>query len=340
MSIAAALGAYEKGSCMCFLSRSRFCLSICLLGLVSTGLFVVRGQEDLSWQAKFLSKEKEEELKQKAVRQPNDAKLQFQLADAYLEAERWGDAALALERVARLKPNSAVAQYYLGLCYGYLDKKEDAVRAYQIALAAPASKSLELFGDKILISDLLQSLAEEYEALRRYDEAIETWNELFRQSPSYTQPLYRIGLIYASQGKREQTMQIADRLSANERELLLKKLSSPSAANPEDSANIPQPVPNSPAEPMTASLRPTILYRERARYTHFARVRKVQGPVVLRVIYYSDGRLGNVEVTRPLPYGLTTEAIRAVKKIRFQSALKDGKPVSVRGNVEFNFTLY
>ncbi|HMV87676.1 MAG TPA: TonB family protein [Blastocatellia bacterium] len=310
---------------------------ICLLGVISVGLFAAKAQDDTSWQAKYLPKEKEDELKQKASRQPNDAKPQFQLADAYLEADRWGDAALALERVIQLKPDSAVAHYYLGLCYEYLNRKEDAVQAFQ---KAAASRSLELFGRSILSSEPLLSLADEYEDLRRYDEAIAVLNELFRQNSSDAELLYRIGLIYAAQGKREETMKIADRLSASNRELLLKRVNAPTAATVDNNANSLQPNPNSPTEPVTASLRPTILYKERARYSHFARVRKVQGAVVLRVVYYADGRLGNVEVIRPLPYGLTTEAIRAVKKIRFQPAIKDGKPVSVRGNVEFNFTLY
>lgn len=319
---------------MCVLSRRLFCLFICLLGLISTGIV---NAQDTSWQAKYLPKEKEDELKQKAARQPNDAKSQFHLADVYLEVDRWGDAASALEQVVRLKPDSAVAHYYLGLCYGYLDRTEDAVRAYQKAATA---RSLELFGEKILSSEPLSSLAVEYENLRRYDEAIAVWNEMFRRDSLNTLPLYKIGMIKAAQGKREETMNIASRLSAGEREQLLKRLETPASKTEENGANIPQPIPNSPAEPMTASLRPTILYKERARYSHFARARKIQGPVVLRVVYYSDGRIGNVEVVRPLPYGLTTEAIRAAKKIRFQPAVKDGKPVSVRGNIEFNFTLY
>ena len=93
-------------------------------------------------------------------------------------------------------------------------------------------------------------------------------------------------------------------------------------------------------EPMSASLRPTIVYRERAKYTEEARANKIQGTVVLSVVYTFDGRITDIRVVRGLPDGLSESAIEAAKKIRFQPAVKAGQPVSVRGNIEFNFTLY
>ena len=93
-------------------------------------------------------------------------------------------------------------------------------------------------------------------------------------------------------------------------------------------------------EPMTASLRPTILYKEKAKYTEEARQNKVQGTVVLNVVFTADGRITNIKVVRGLPDGLTEKAIEAAQKIRFQPAVKAGQPVSVRGNLEFTFNLY
>lgn len=93
-------------------------------------------------------------------------------------------------------------------------------------------------------------------------------------------------------------------------------------------------------EPMSASLRPTILYKERAKYTEEARANKIQGTVLVALTYTADGRITDVKVVRGLPDGLTESAIEAAKKIRFQPAMKNGQPVSVRGQLEFNFTLY
>lgn len=93
-------------------------------------------------------------------------------------------------------------------------------------------------------------------------------------------------------------------------------------------------------QPMTANLRPTILYKEKAKYTEEARQNKVQGTVVLNVIFTADGRITQIRVVRGLPDGLTEKAIEAAQKIRFNPAVKNGSPVSVRGNLEFSFNLY
>jgi TonB family protein len=93
-------------------------------------------------------------------------------------------------------------------------------------------------------------------------------------------------------------------------------------------------------EPMTASLRPTILYREKAKYTEEARQNKIQGTVVLQVVFNVNGSISDVRVIRGLPDGLTEKAIEAAKKIRFNPAVKNGSPVSVRGSLEFTFNLY
>ena len=93
-------------------------------------------------------------------------------------------------------------------------------------------------------------------------------------------------------------------------------------------------------EPMTNSLKPTILYKEKAKYTEEARQNKIQGIVILNVVFTADGRITSIKVVRGLPDGLTEKAIEAAQKIRFQPAVKSGQPVSVRGNLEFSFNLY
>lgn len=92
--------------------------------------------------------------------------------------------------------------------------------------------------------------------------------------------------------------------------------------------------------PMKADLRPEIIYRERAKYTELARANRVQGNVALSMVYTKDGEITDIRVIRGLPDGLTLSAIKAAQVIRFKPATKDGKPVNVRGTVEYNFTLY
>ncbi len=90
--------------------------------------------------------------------------------------------------------------------------------------------------------------------------------------------------------------------------------------------------------PMTAELRPTILYKERGKYTEEALRNRIEGTVVLNVVFTAEGKIRSIRVVRGLPDGLTEKAIEAAHKIRFNPAIKDGVPVSVRGNIEFSFS--
>jgi outer membrane biosynthesis protein TonB len=95
-----------------------------------------------------------------------------------------------------------------------------------------------------------------------------------------------------------------------------------------------------PIIPMADSIRSTILYREKAKYTEEARQAKMSGTVKLQVIFRSDGALVIQRVIEYLPYGLTTKAVEAASRIRFNPVIKDGAPVSVRGSLEFDFNIY
>jgi TonB family protein len=91
---------------------------------------------------------------------------------------------------------------------------------------------------------------------------------------------------------------------------------------------------------MGPELRPTILYREKAKYTEEARLNKVEGTVVLNIVFGADGRIHDIRTVRGLPHGLTETSIEAAQKIRFHPAVQYGKPVSVRATLEYTFALY
>ena len=91
---------------------------------------------------------------------------------------------------------------------------------------------------------------------------------------------------------------------------------------------------------MSDKLKPTILYREKARYTEDARQNRIQGTVMLTVVFGADGRIRDIRTIHGLPNGLTETSIEAAQKIRFQPAFQNGKPVSVRATLEYNFALY
>ncbi len=75
-------------------------------------------------------------------------------------------------------------------------------------------------------------------------------------------------------------------------------------------------------------------------YSEEARKAKYQGTCVLWLIVGPDGRPRDVKVARSLGMGLDQKAIEAVRKWKFEPAMKDGRPVAVQINVEVNFRLY
>ena len=74
-------------------------------------------------------------------------------------------------------------------------------------------------------------------------------------------------------------------------------------------------------------------------YTDDARNHQISGTVILKVILSKTGEVINIRVVSGLPYGLTQRAIEAAKGIKFVPAMKDGKPVSMWMQLEYNFNL-
>jgi TonB family protein len=85
---------------------------------------------------------------------------------------------------------------------------------------------------------------------------------------------------------------------------------------------------------------PRALYAPDPDYSEEARRAKFQGTVVLWVVVGADGRPKDTRIQRSLGMGLDEKAIEAVRRWKFEPALKDGKPVAVQINVEMNFRLY
>jgi periplasmic protein TonB len=85
---------------------------------------------------------------------------------------------------------------------------------------------------------------------------------------------------------------------------------------------------------------PRVLYSPDPEYSDEARKAKYQGTVVLWIVVGPDGRTRDVRVVRNLGLGLDEKAIEAVRKWKFEPAMKNGQPVAVQVNVEVNFRLY
>lgn len=83
-----------------------------------------------------------------------------------------------------------------------------------------------------------------------------------------------------------------------------------------------------------------VLSKPEPTYTEAARKNQITGTVVLRAVFSSSGSVQNIHAVSGLPDGLTERAISAAKQIRFVPATKDGRPVSMWMELQYNFNLY
>ena len=93
-----------------------------------------------------------------------------------------------------------------------------------------------------------------------------------------------------------------------------------------------------PAPQVTERAR--VIAKPEPQYTEEARRNAVTGSVVLRVIFSRAGEVTNIRAVQSLPFGLTERAIAAARLIRFRPATRDGRPVNVYMQLEYNFNLY
>lgn len=83
-----------------------------------------------------------------------------------------------------------------------------------------------------------------------------------------------------------------------------------------------------------------IAYQPRAQYTTAARKKGTIGTVSLKITFGADGRIEKIVVLNGLEYGLTEEAVRVSRLIRFLPQQEDNKPVTVEKVIKYSFTIY
>ena len=86
---------------------------------------------------------------------------------------------------------------------------------------------------------------------------------------------------------------------------------------------------------------PVVVSEVKPDYTPEAKAARIEGLVVLDAVVLSDGKVGDVTVSRSLDstFGLDQQAVKAAKAWKFKPGTKDGKPVAVRISLEMTFTL-
>jgi len=85
---------------------------------------------------------------------------------------------------------------------------------------------------------------------------------------------------------------------------------------------------------------PKMMKAPAPEYSEEARQAKFSGGVELKLVADVDGCAKNIEVVKPIGYGLDEKAVEALKKWQFEPGKKSGTPVPVALQVSVEFQLY
>ena len=88
-----------------------------------------------------------------------------------------------------------------------------------------------------------------------------------------------------------------------------------------------------------ADTSPEILDKPRPEYTAEGRTMKVEGDVVIDMVFKANGTIQINHVVSGLGHGLDESAVRAAQEIKFKPAKRDGEPVDFPARVRIEFRL-
>jgi TonB family protein len=93
------------------------------------------------------------------------------------------------------------------------------------------------------------------------------------------------------------------------------------------------------AEPVVKTVPAEITFKPRPVYTDEGRQLKIEGEVLVEVVFTATGQIRILKVLQGLGHGLDESAIRAAEKIQFKPALKDGRPADFQAVLHIVFQL-
>lgn len=82
-----------------------------------------------------------------------------------------------------------------------------------------------------------------------------------------------------------------------------------------------------------------ILFKPRPDYTEEARKLRVEGEVLVHVLFKASGEISVIDIVRGLGHGLDETAMRAAQEIRFKPAMRQNQPVDSAATVHIIFQL-
>lgn len=218
-----------------------------------------------------------------------------------------------LRQAVRQNQDDAESWHHLGLALAAKGKKDDARKALEKAFALrdnfiwpkPPMRTSSKERPDLTYAQRKARRTEVAAALHGLIETLEKYIEL---KPKQSD-LWRMRL---------ESMRIYAALLSEESKILVSKDGS--------------------ATPVTT--RAVITYKPEPSFTEKARGSNVEGVVKLRLLLASDGTVRGIYVIKFLKDGLTENAIKAARQIKFTPATIDGQFVSQFITIEYNFSVY
>ena len=262
-------------------------------------------------------------------KRPDDADAWYYLGLAFYSKGSIGFSRPALEQFVRLRPDSADAHAKLAFALILADEPPKAL--------ATAQRALEL-GDQSVESHY--AIAEA--SLRAGDatKAVEEAEAALRINPNFTAALITRSFAQYHLKLNAQAAASLEQLLAGSPD----DMDAESWRGQVEELRYQIDLGSNPGQPILTGKEVTqkarVVNKPEPQYSEAARLAGVTGTVVLRAVFSAEGEVKHILITRALSYGLTTQAVRAARKIRFTPAMKDGTPVSMHIQLEYNFNLY
>jgi len=121
----------------------------------------------------------------------------------------------------------------------------------------------------------------------------------------------------------------------------------PPPASSANEASLPSPPPPPPPPPEAERASPRVPQPEGPRilrfylpgYSREAVAKGIEGELLVSALFRHDGKIKEVVVDQGLGYGLDERALEAVRRTEFEPARRDERPIDIRAQIVFNFTL-
>lgn len=267
-------------------------------------------------------KEAREAFEKAIELKPKDGAARTAYAYTLLLTNKLSDAKREAEQSLALNPANAEAHYLLGVLYHRQGEYSDALRSTEAALKiSPQLPQALLLKSQVLVNIYF------FEA---------PLNKKAALSKTVANPV-SLRLKDAADSL-EQYLKLqpgaSDAKLWREQMELLRLYVDKAAGN--DLSGIEAPIGDS--KELTTKAR--IVSRPEPQYTHSARQARISGTVVLRAVFDIDGKVKRILVAKALSHGLTEEAVKAARGIKFEPATKDGRKVPQYIQIEYNFNVY